>query len=120
MAICEMLIPDEKKKCSRNFPKRNPSGEWLSRMKWRRSPSSYVRMKHPSSPARIIPWMAVFLIYEANVSVPRFVLWKRIKSKSQKLDRGQPNETAPLFDAGPEGRSETDRGIPAISRKNLA
>src|SRR5258708_6319822 len=69
MATCEMLIPDEKRKCSRNCPKRNPSGEWLSRMKWPRSPSSCVRMKHPSSPARITPWMAVFLTYEANPSI---------------------------------------------------
>jgi hypothetical protein len=42
------------------------------------------------------------------------------RDQVRKLERAQPNEPALLFDTGPEGRSETDRRIPTISRKNLA
>jgi len=41
------VYPGRERKCSRNCPKRKPSGEWLSRRKWPRSLSSCVRMKHP-------------------------------------------------------------------------
>jgi len=42
---CEMLIPDEKEMFEK-LSKAQPSGEWLSRMKWPRSPSLVFRMKH--------------------------------------------------------------------------